>query len=165
MTERQTRPLADIVAEAQKRDPLEFVVTRENFRENGERDTLRFAWSIFLARLDAIRGEWSCGSAVPFFSHPGNGRGLDEAERRKLREAYYPSMATVIESLLLDFISAREHVDGWEWAKDCGYGNGSSMADIRKMVEAHPTAIRHGRFLADWFGDLMEAAEQAAIEG
>lgn len=163
MTEQQTRPLADIVAEAQKRVPVEFTITRENFRENGERDTLRFTWSLFEARYDAIRGEWSCGSAVPLFRNPGKGH--DEAARRKVREAYVPSMATVIDSILLDFVSAREHVDGWDWAKECGYVDGSSMADLRKMVEAHPTVMRHGRFLADWFGDLMEAAEQAAIEG
>ena len=156
MTEQQTRPLADIVAEAQKRYCLSFDVVRLNPGENGERDTLRFHWTI-----GRYAGEWSCGSAVPLV-HNGIG---NEAVRRKVREAYAPSMAQVIESLLLDFVSAKEHANGWDWAEDCGYGDGSSMADIRKMVEAHPTAIRHGRFLADWFGDLMEAAEQAAIEG
>lgn len=168
MTEQQTRPLADIVAEAQQRCPLTFTPTRENPAEDGELDTMRFSWTLSSmgehGRLFGhINGKWSCGSAVPLI-----GLGLAATntpqQREAIRSAFLPSMAGVIESLLLDFVSAREHADGWAWAKDCGYGDGSSLADIRKMVEAHPTVMRHGRFLADWFGDLMEAAEQAACE-
>lgn len=155
MTEQQTRPLADIVAEAQKRYCLSFDVGRLNPEENGERDTLRFHWTI-----GRIEGELSCGSAVPLV-HNGIG---NEVERRKVRAEFKPTMADVIASLLLDYSSASEHVDGWAWAEECGYGQGSTLADIRRLVEAHPTALRHGRFLADWFGDLMDAAMQAAAE-
>ena len=169
MTEQQTRPLADIVAEAQGRQPLEFQAIRLNPHENVERDTLHFQWFITLSKkypggIASINGEWSCGSAVPLLDL-GLAATNTPQQREAIRSAYAPSMVQMIESLLLDYSSASEHVDGWDWAEDCGYGDGSSMADIRKMVEAHPQVMRHGRFLADWFGDLMEAAEQAAIEG
>lgn len=161
MTEQQTRSLADIVAEAQGRDPITFNATRLNPGESGDKDQLRFTWTMHTDNSVVLQGDWFCGSYVPLQNYGG----VNLSRRVVAREKFLPSMATVIESLLLDFVSAREHVDGWDWAKECGYGDGSSMADIRKMVEAHPQVMRHGRFLADWFGDLMEAAEQAAIEG
>lgn len=174
MVEQQTRPLADIVAEAQERFPLTFTATRENQGENGERDTLHFLWRITWSRkypggVVFESGEWSCGSAVPFFQNHGLGGDVSLGQlreaRRKVRETYVPSMATVIESLLIDYSSASEHADGWAWAEECGYGEGSRLSDIRRIVEAHPTALRHGRFLAEWFGDLFDAALQAALEG
>lgn len=128
----------------------------------GERDTLRFSFD-----LGRIRGEWSCGNAVPlraYLEDPGPFRGLgfggrdfrrkaagmhravsvDESDaRRKIRKAYRPAVSDIVASLLIDDESIEGYDDWLDWAEGMGADDlRKARADFATIQERGPVLRR-----------------------